>query len=61
LSPWFFEIKIAVTITFFIFFVFIVPKREERTPFVAAGLHCRSVVRRLFSSSRALEAERGMI
>jgi hypothetical protein len=24
---------------------FIIPKREERTPFIAAGVHCRSVVR----------------
>jgi hypothetical protein len=29
----------------FAFFLFIIRKREERTPFVAAGLHCRSVVR----------------
>jgi hypothetical protein len=27
------------------FVVFIVRKREERTPFVAAGVHCRSVMR----------------
>ena len=26
-------------------FIFIIPKREGRTPFVAAGVHCRSVVR----------------